>query len=375
LSVGIVTEYYYPWLGGISEHVHHTALGLKARGHRVKVITAGYATDRVPPQEIPGGVEVVRIGRSVPLYSNGSRARATVGMHLWREIKAVLDRERFDLIHLHSPLAPTLPPLALLAARCPRVGTFHSYFERSRMYGLLHHILQTQFLDRLQGVTVVSESCAVALRRYFSFEPRVIPNGVDTVVFSPSAPRIERFDRTKFTLLFLGRFDPRNGLPFMLDAFARVRARIPEVRLVIVGEGPLDCRYRALVPRLLRDDVHFEGPAIRQRPRYYATADVFCSPVTRASFGLTLLEAMACGRPIVATANVGYRELLSPDEGVLVEPGDPAAFADAIVRLLRDESLRRRMGARGVEKAARYSWERVVSLLVDYYEEVLRACG
>src|SRR5258705_4644680 len=98
-------------------------------------------------------------------------------------------------------------------------------------------------------------------------------------MFNPAVPRLARFTPDKRTLLFLGRFDPRNGLPFMLRAFAAVRRRVSDVRLVVVGTGPLKPVYTRLVPEEFRDDVHFEGPALMNRPSYYASADVFCSPI------------------------------------------------------------------------------------------------
>jgi phosphatidylinositol alpha-mannosyltransferase len=232
----------------------------------------------------------------------------------------------------------------------------------------LKGVLQKQFVDRLDGVTVVSPSVLRALSRYFEMDARIVPNGVDTQMFNPRVPRMVRFGPEKRTLLFLGRFDPRNGLPFMLRAFAEVRKRLRDVRLVVVGSGPLEGVYQRMVPDDLRDDVHFEGPALINRPSYYASADLFCSPISNASFGITLLEAMATGTPIVATDNVGYRDLLGP-EGLLV-PYDVKGFADAIVQLLSDDRLRIAMREAGLRKAEEYSWPSVVTRLLDYFQEI-----
>jgi phosphatidyl-myo-inositol alpha-mannosyltransferase len=368
LKIGIVTEYYYPLLGGISENVHHTATELVARGHRVTIISA------VPPDNgfelpVPNGIPIRRVGRSVKMNGNGAAVHFTVGGHLVRELREVFEEERFDLLQLHSPLFFTLPPLATLVARTPRIGTFHSYFDGSVVYSTFKRVLQKQFLDRLDGVTVVSPSVMRALSRYFDFDARVIPNGVDTTMFNPLVPRMARFTPDKRTLLFLGRFDPRNGLSFMLRAFEEVRKRLRDVRLVVVGTGPLESMYMRMVPDELRNDVHFEGPALINRPSYYATADLFCSPISNASFGITLLEAMATGTPIVATDNVGYRDLLA-DEGLLV-PHDIGAFADAIVQMLSDDRLRVSMREAGQRKAAQHSWPNVVTELLDYFDEVL----
>jgi phosphatidylinositol alpha-mannosyltransferase len=368
LKIGIVTEYYYPLLGGISENVHHTATELAARGHKVTIVTPA------PPANgfelaVPNGIPIRRIGRSAKIYGNGAMAHFTIGPHLWRDMRSVLEGERFDLLQVHSPLFFTLPPLATVLGTCPRIGTFHSYFGRTLVYQALKGVLQKRIVERLDGVTVVSPSVLRALSRYFEMDARVIPNGVDTRLFNPRVPRLARFGRDKRTLLFLGRFDPRNGLPFMLRAFAEVRKRIRDVRLVVVGTGPLEPVYTRLVPDEISNDVHFEGPALLNRPSFYATADLFCSPISNASFGITLLEAMASGTPIVATDNVGYRDLLGP-EGLLV-PYDVRAFADAIVQMLSDDRLLLAMREAGLRKAEQYSWPSVVTRLMHYADEVL----
>jgi phosphatidylinositol alpha-mannosyltransferase len=370
MNIGIVTEYYYPLLGGISENVHHVASELVARGHRVTIVSGSPRAGATASLEVPNGIPTVRIGRSIPLYGNGAITHIAVGTRVWRDLRETLIAGKFDILQLHSPLFLTLPPLAALLGRCPRVGTFHSYFERSLTYSLFRGVLQREFVDRLDGVVAVSPSVLRAMARYFDLDGRIVPNGVDTNAFCPAVPRLARFGRDKQTLLFLGRFDPRNGLSFMLRAFELVRRRRPDVRLLVVGYGPLEALYRRQVPEHLREDVHFEGPAVLERPSYYTTADVFCSPVVNASFGMTLLEAMACGTPIVATDNVGYRDLLGPGEGTLV-PQDVSLFADAILQLLGDEERRLAMAAAGRKKALRYAWPLVVTELLDYFNEIL----
>ncbi len=368
LKLGIVTEYYYPLLGGISENVHNTALRLRDRGHTVKIITSGINGSRNgarPP------VEVIRIGRSASVYCNGSLARLTLGLRLRSEMRAVLEREKFDLLHLHSPLVPTLPMMALLAAGCPTVGTFHTYFERSLWYSFLKGPIQKGLLQKLNGQIAVSRSCIESLNRFFKVDARIIPNGVDVSEFNPAVPRLPRFDGGKMNLLFLGRLDPRNGLALMIEAFRLVKAKFPSVRLIIVGDGPLKKYYKHLVSEDISPDIHLAGPVLHERNRYYSSCDIFCSPVDKASFGITLLEAMASGKPIVATANCGYRELMGSGEGFLVEPHNPKAFAKALLALLGDRELRRQMGENGRAKALKFSWDSVTDAIAGYYKEIL----
>lgn len=368
LRLGIVTEYYYPLLGGISENVYNTAVRLRNAGHTVKIITSHL--DDGQNGSTPEN-DVIRIGRSTSVYSNGSLARLTLGKHLSGELKAIFDEEKFDLLHLHSPLAPTLPMFAVLAANCPSVGTFHTYFDTSIWYSLLKRAVQKKLIDRLSGQIAVSQSCIDALKRFFRINARIIPNGVDVFQFSPDVPKLPQFNDGKQNLLFLGRLDPRNGLGLMIHAFKIVRTQMSDVRLIIVGDGPLRTYYETLVPDKLRDDIYLVGPILEERGRYYSSCDIFCSPVGKASFGITLLEAMAAGKSIVAIDNCGYRELLSPKEGLLVPSRNPKAFAAAILRLLRNRELREEMGMRGRSKALSFSWDKVTGDINAFYEEIL----
>jgi phosphatidylinositol alpha-mannosyltransferase len=373
VKIGIVTEYYFPLLGGITEHVHNTRLRLSELGHEVKVITSNSnlgifrargALDSIDP-------DVIRLGFSAPVFANGSVGDFSIGFGLGGKLKAVFDAEQFDLLHVHSPIFPTLPLLAVLRSACPVVGTFHTYFDGSVALSTMKRLIQSRIIDRLDGQIAVSESCVTALRPYCTLRATVIPNGVDTEEFNPTRKRLEMFEEKTPTLLFVGRFDPRNGLAVMLRAFDIVRRRFPSARLIVVGSGPLRWYYKALVSRESRSHIHFAGLVRGERPAFYATCDVFCSPVSKASFGLTLLEAMASGKPIVATENVGYLEILSEKEAILTPPGDPEAFANGIIRLLEDRKLREEMGSNGREKALGYSWDKVIQDIEGCYKKAL----
>src|SRR5881398_1729059 len=130
MRIALVTEYYYPHLGGVCEHVHFFAREARRRGHHVDVITS----------HIPGSEDqphVIHIGRSQPVYANGSQARVTLGWNLRRDMRRVLREGKYDIVHVHSPLTPTLPILAIEEADrldMPVVGTFHTYFDKSFGY-------------------------------------------------------------------------------------------------------------------------------------------------------------------------------------------------------------------------------------------------
>src|SRR4051812_11359768 len=180
LRIALVTEYYYPHLGGVCEHVHFFAREARRRGHQVDIITS----------HIPGAEpqpHVIRLGRSQPVYANGSQARVTLGFGLRRKMRAVLREGRYDIVHVHSPLTPVLPVLAIEEADCPVIGTFHTYFDRSFGYMLGRKYFQRR-LEMLSAAIAVSKSTTVALDRYFEADWKIIPNGIDTDVFHPEAP-------------------------------------------------------------------------------------------------------------------------------------------------------------------------------------------
>jgi phosphatidyl-myo-inositol alpha-mannosyltransferase len=292
VRIGIVSEYYYPSIGGVQEHVHHFAREARRLGHTVKVITSEMP-DLAPPSGDAAGPDVLRVARSRPIFKNGSFGRVSQGWGVSRRVERVLARERFDVVHVHCPLTPVLPLVAVHHARCPVVGTFHTHFHPGRLLRLTRRPLQ-RYLDRLDAALAVSKACLHAFDGQLRSECRIVPNGVDVERFARGR-RLPRFDDAKMNVLWVGRVEPRNGLDRMLAAFALLRQEV-DARLLVVGDGPLLSRYRAMVPRELASDVVFAGKLLDERPDWYASADVYCAPTSIASFGITLLEAMAAAR-------------------------------------------------------------------------------
>jgi len=362
LRLALVTEYYYPHLGGVCEHVHFFAREARRLGHHVDIITS----------QIPGATPtpgVIRIGRSQPVFFNGSQARVTVGTGLRRQMREVLRRGRYDVVHVHCPLTPVLPLLAIDEADVPVVGTFHTYFERSLAYAAGRRWFQRR-LDRLSAAIAVSPSTTVALERHFSADWTVIPNGIDPEAFRPDAPRPAAMREDVPAVLFLGRFDPRNGLALLIDAFRRVRGRRRPAQLVVVGDGPLRDHYRRHAGG--DPDVTFVGPVLDGRPGFYAHSAVYACPTTIASFGITLLEAMACETPIVCSNIPGFWDVVEHEREALMVPcGDRNALAEGLVQLLDDEGLRERLGRVGRERALGYAWPRVTESVLTVYRQLL----
>ncbi len=365
LRIALVTEYYYPHLGGVCEHVHFFAREARRRGHHVDVITS----------HIPGAEEqphVIHLGRSQPVYCNGSQARISMGWNLRRDMRRVLRDGKYDIVHVHSPLTPVLPILAIEEADCPVVGTFHTYFDRSIGYRLGRRFFQKR-LDMLSAAVAVSHSTTVALERYFEADWQIIPNGIDTDVFNPNAPPPPGLPKDIPTVLFLGRFDPRNGLTTLIDSFRKVKGRGNrgrQARLVVVGDGPLREHYYKQANG--DKDIVFVGAILEGRPSYYAHSSVYACPTTKASFGITLLESMACETPVVCSDILGFRDVVVDGREALMVPcGNREALADSLVRVLDDEGLAIQLGTTGRQNSLEYSWARVTARVIDVYQDVL----
>ncbi len=380
MRIGIVTQSFYPRYGGVSENVAHTAAALAGRGHEVVVVTGrpvgvGHpATDATPELAGLPRVRIERLGYGLLVPFQGAFVDVVVSHDLGHDLRRVWERHRFDLVHVHQPLTPTLPLLTTSAKPAPLVGTFHAAGRRSRLLHLFSKPFSRHY-ERLDLRLAVSPSAASYVGEVFGDSPRLLPNGVDTRRFHPDAAPVPEGRDGRFTVLFVGRLDPRKGLPVLLRAWGTVVRELGgEARLNIVGSSALAPWMRARVPRGLRHTVHFAGavPA-RDLPGWYAAADVFCSPALKnESFGVVLLEAMAAGRPVVCSDLPGYRAVCrSRREGLLARAGDANALAASLTALARDRELARRLGRAGRERALGFDWSQVARTLESLYADVL----
>jgi phosphatidylinositol alpha-mannosyltransferase len=370
MRIGMVSERYYPSVGSVSEHVHHLAREARRLGHRVRILTT--TMPDLPARPPDGcGPDVIRLGRSVPLLGSRGLGRLACGPGLARRVREVLAVERFDVLHIHAPLSPVLPLLALHYAACPVVGTFHGELEPGPFFQLAQPTLQ-RYLDRIDAPVAISRASLAPLRGRLDADFHVIPTGVDVDRFGRGR-RLRRYDDGQLNLLWVGRAEPRAGLDRMLATFERVWREV-DARLIVVGGGPLLPRYRAMVPAAMAGDVIFAGEVLDGRPDWYATADVYCAPARAGGAGLTILEAMAAGRPVVASDIPCYRELLHPGrEGELIDPEDTSAWVRSIVRLAREPARAASYGERGRQTAAQYAWPNVARELLALYRTAARA--
>src|SRR5205823_7855682 len=183
---------------------------------------------------------------------------------------------------------------------------------------------------------------------------RIIPNGVDFDRFAGPVEPLRQIGDRGPSVLFVGRLEKRKGLRYLLRAWEHVRRHFRDARLIVVGEGRPRRGYERYVASRGWDEVVFTGYLPdAELVRLYHSCDVFCAPSTgQESFGIVLLEAMAAGRPIVASRIPGYQEVVRhQQEALLVEPRDSQALAMSLVHVLADEGLRQRLAAAGRRRA------------------------
>ncbi len=377
MKIALVSPYDYVHPGGVNSHVAQLAAEFRKLGHDVRVI-APVARDKPVPE---GVLAVSRSIATVP--TGGSNARVSLSPRVSRRIRRLLQKERFDVVHLHNPLTPVVSLSFLqhrdVAQDTAMVATLHEYrADKNPLFTLGDPVIQ-RLIQRLDGRIAVSEVSKSFNSTYFPGEYVVIPNGIDVARFGGEDVRpFDRFQDGRLTVLFVGRLEYRKGFKYLLRAWPWVREVVPDARLLVVGA--FDKRRKRPYVRYARQHairgVRFVGPVSQgELPRYYRTADIFCAPSAGfESFGIVLLEGMAAGVPVVASDIPGYRTVLDDGvQGLLVQPRHPQALAKAVIDLLREPDRRVQFGQAGRIKAAAYDWSRVARRVLEFYAQVLAA--
>jgi phosphatidylinositol alpha-mannosyltransferase len=370
VKIGIVVPFSWSFWGAVVEHAELQAAALEERGHDVRLLMGndppGQFTRVLHPRVGRHGEpppNVIPVGRSVIVPANGSLPNIVLSPRSYFRIVRALERERFDVLHLHEPMTPTICLTALIRARCPLVATFHASGDLgwlrygTPVWGFL--------IDRIDHRIAVSERARESQNRWLPGDYEVIPNGV---LVPESAPAGEREHR----IVFAGRQEPRKGLQVLLRAWPRIRERTG-LRLTVAGADPL--AVRLLLSRLRVSDegidvVGFLSQEVLTETLLRAKALVAPS-IGQESFGMVLTRGFACALPAVASDIPGYREVLAPEAAVSVTPDDSNALVEAVSALVGDEPRREAMGAAARALAVeRYAWPAIAERLEEVYANV-----
>jgi 1,2-diacylglycerol 3-alpha-glucosyltransferase len=375
----VVSDVYFPRVNGVSTSIRSFRGDLTRLGFPSTLVAPGYprhlATD--------ADEDVLRVpARPVPLDPEDS-------VMSWRELGrclAAVPRERCDLVHIQTPfLAHYAGVKAARARGVPVVATCHTYFE-----DYLHHYmpllpgfagawlargLMTRQLNAVDAVVSPSEPVRQRLLEYGVTRPiHVIPTGM-------TEDRFVQGDGARFRascgiapdtplLLNVGRVAHEKNLSFLLRMFVELRRQMPAALLMIAGEGPARAALGREAEALgLGGSVRFTGNLDRERGLNdcYAAADAFVFASRTETQGLVLLEAMAQSRPVVSTACLGTRSVLTEASGACVVEEHEQDFAAALAAVLRDRERAQRMGAQGLQWARQWSSLALAGRMADLY--------
>jgi phosphatidyl-myo-inositol alpha-mannosyltransferase len=374
VRIGIVCPYSFDVPGGVQNHVHDLAETLIGLGHTVSVLAPA-------DDELPHPPYVVSAGRAVPVKWNGSVARLSFGPLSAARVRRWLAAGRFDVLHVHEPVSPSLSLLAVLSARGPVVATFHTAMTRSRTMAAAQGLLQI-VLERITGRIAVSALARKVQVEHLGGDAVEIPNGVAVDRFAAAEPLPgwpgEWAPGSGGTIGFLGRFtEPRKGFPVLLSAFTDLARRRPGLRLLVAGPGD-PAELLEDVPDELHDRIVFLGlVSERDKPRMLRSVHLYAAPNTGGeSFGMILTEAMAAGTPVVASDMDAFRRVLDGGKaGALFPTGDAAALAATLGELLDDPVRRAELSARGSEVVAGYDWPVIASRVLEVYATAIDAAS
>jgi phosphatidylinositol alpha-mannosyltransferase len=370
VKIGIVVPFSWSFWGAVVEHAELQAAALEELGHDVRLVMGndppGQFTRVLHPRVGRHGeppLNVIPVGRSVIVPANGSLPNIVLSPRSYFRIVRALERERFDVLHLHEPMTPTICLTALIRARCPIVATFHASGDlRWMKFG---NPLWGFLIDRIDHRIAVSERAKASQAGWLPGEYEVIPNGVLAPESAPAGDREHR-------IVFAGRQEPRKGLQILLRAWPDVHRR-SGLRLTVAGADPL--AVRLLLSRLRVPDEGIDVVGFLSQDELTQTllrAKALVAPsIGQESFGMVLTRAFACALPAVASDIPGYREVLTAEAAVAVRPSDPEALADAVCDLVVDEPARVAMGEAARALALeRYSWPTIARRLERIYAEV-----
>jgi phosphatidyl-myo-inositol alpha-mannosyltransferase len=370
MKVGIVVPFSWSFWGAVLEHAELQSEALRARGLDVRIIIGndppGTFTRALHPRhgrhdEPPP--DVLPVGRTVIVPANGSLPNLVLSPTVPFKLKKLYARERFDVLHLHEPMTPALCVATLAVAKCALVATWHAAGElRWMRFGLPSWGF---LLERIDHCIAVSQQAKISAERWVPYDFEVIPNGV---LIPPEAYAGNRDN----TVVFIGRHDPRKGMPVLLRAWPDVHRRTG-ARLRLVGADPLAVQLLLARSRVSNEGIDVLGflPQDELTAELLRAKALVAPSIGMESFGMVLTRAFACAVPVVASDIPGYRAVMTDDTGVLFPSGDSDALAEALGNLLEDEPHRQELGERARRIAIeRYSWDRIADRLEQIYRKV-----
>lgn len=339
MRIGLVCPYNIAKGGGVQEVVRALCTGLNEAGHYAKIITP-------QPKDTENAdlSDVIFVGGAADIYSPMHTVAQVSASISGDYIDEVLEFEKFDILHFHEPWIPMLSRQILTHSRSVNVATFHAKIPETIMSQSFMKVVTPYLksvLKYVDDITAVSEAAAEYIGTLTDQPITIIPNGISLKTYKFRATDQVK---PKQMILYIGRLERRKGLKYLLKAYDLLTTQRDDVELVIAGDGPDRLKLETMVADLKLPNVSFLGYISEaEKQDLLSVADVFCSPaIFGESFGIVLLEAIACGVPVVAGNNPGYSSVL---QGVgalsLVKPQDSQEFARRLDTFLGEPTVRK----------------------------------
>jgi len=378
LKICITNTFFPPWRGGAETYNYNLSKNLTLLGHQVQVICA---SDPEPPRrQLLEQIEIRRLKSIGRIY----------GVPIVPDLPLALGDVEADILHANfpNPYNASIASLISILKDIPAVLTWHNDLPPvsvgASLIAYVHDNLAAPiYLLAFKKIISTSESYAETSKTLQRYRKKVviIPNGVDTERFNPKTDGSQvraryNLEESK-VILFVGaltRWHRYKGVDILIKAFMEIQRQLKNARLLIVGEGDLKPEYQALGSRIEHKVIFAGNIDDDELPSYYAASDLLVLPSLDRSegFGLTLLEANATGKPVVAS-NVGGIPSVVTDgvNGLLVPPCDEKTLAKTVINLLRDEDRLLEMGRNGRRIAEGHDWKQIAKKTEELYREVL----
>jgi len=370
MKIGLVCPYNIFRGGGVQEVVlalHDEMLNQGHQSHIITPLPRDYRGDRSDG--------IIFVGTSANVKSPfHTTAQVSVSLNT-DEIDSMLTREQFDILHFHEPWVPIMSRQLLIRSKAKNIATFHAKLPETIMSRTIERVVTPytksvmKYLDQL---TAVSEAAGEYVQSLTPREVQIIPNGIDLTKYRWSNSGAKT---SAGTILYVGRLEKRKGVKYLLKAFALLCQQDANCQLVIAGDGVDRSKLEEFTREHNIPRVKFVGYVSEaEKLRLLATADLFCSPALYGeSFGIVLLEAMACGLVIVAGNNSGYASVLK-DKGALsiINPKDSREFARRLGLLLYDDTVRQVWRQWAKTYIKQFSYKQVAAQYADLYKQAIK---
>jgi len=383
MRILMISDVYYPRVNGVSTSVDTFREIFRHHGHSVTLIAPQYRLDEEPE------ADVIRIPAKPVPFDPEDRLMS------WRHISRcghTLPHTGFDLIHIQTPFVAHYFGVRLarrLGILC--IETLHIHFEEyfyhyipfmpKRTLRMLARIMTRRQCTAVDALVVPSHAMAKVLGGYdIKHVPRIIATGIHLADFQGGDGarfrKKHRIPSTRPTLIHVGRLALEKNIGFLIEVLAQAKKLLPEIQMIIAGEGPARPILERLAWRLgVREDLHFVGYQSRAGDLQdcYAAGEVFVFASNTETQGLVLLEAMALGVPVVSTAVLGTEDMVGPGRGALLAEGNVGDFTAKVCQLLSDRDLRMRLSDEAREYAKEWSDDKLGAEMLSFYTQVIQS--